>query len=188
MLILHPKLRAKTHIAIAEHHEEASHRSRRVSICISTSELTRRSSHEARQWGFVKYICWIIQIILHMRLTSSGIPTMTLDVGRVQRVKIDPKPPNPLVELFRSTDTIRIITNLRRGTIRGDTCNRIEFSWAHFVPSSLPSPKAMGHSEPRYLHAHDTVLALQHNPAGSTGTPNPHKRRPPKLSRSIEPF
>jgi hypothetical protein len=184
---LHLSFHAETHVSPADRQEQASQRRSRVTVYINSNKSARISSYKTQKRGYVKYVCWTIHITILMRITSAATPTLPLDVKCMKSVTVDPKPSNPLAEIIRTTDTIRIMRNLRRGTFHGDGYTRIEFSWAHIVLGSLPSPQAMGPSDPPFLHAHDTVLALQRNPAGSTGAPTPRMARPPKLSRSIEP-
>jgi hypothetical protein len=160
----------------------------RVNVGTNTEIFKREKHNELCRTSCVKYVCWTMHITILMRITSannSAVPQY-LNVGSGLHVKVNPEPPNPLADNFRSGDT-RIITNLRGGTFSGDVYNRIEFSWAHVVPSSLTSSQAMGRYDPPFLHAYDTVLALQRNPAGSKGVPKRGTARPPKLSRSIEP-
>ena len=174
------------HHSPAAHQEQASQRSSRVAVSITSNKPGKIRSHETQQKGYA-YVCWTIQITILMRITSAGTSTVPLDVGCVQSVMVDTKPPNTLTELTRTTGSIRMITDMRREAFHGDRYSRVEFSWAHIVPGSMPSPQAMGPSDPPFLHAKDTILSLQRNPAGSIGTANLRMARPPKLSRSIEP-
>jgi hypothetical protein len=160
---------------------------RRETVVLNTENLGKGKYNEVCRMGCVKYVCWTIHITILMRITSASNPAVPIDVGSGISATIDPKPPNPIADLFRTRDTISIITNLHRGTFSGEGYSRIEFSWAHIVPCTFPSPHAMGRSDPPFLHAHDTVPALQSNPAGSIGATMLRKARPPKLTRSIEP-
>jgi hypothetical protein len=159
-------------------------------VILNTDIFGKGRCNEYCRAGFIKYICWTIHITILMRITSANNPATPIDMGsglRDLRAKIDPKPPNPLADVFRTSDTVRIITNLRKGALAGEVYNRIEFSWAHIVPCSLPSPQAMGRSEPPYLHARETFPDLQYKPTDNKGATKLRTAKPPKLSRSIEP-
>jgi hypothetical protein len=163
---------------LAERHEEVSqHNMRSRSIT-----LGRRRSYATRRKEFVEYFRWALFVAVLVRIASTSTP---IDVLRVQRGKVDPKSPSPLTDILRTTDTIRVLSNLRRGSMHGNGASRIELSWAHVVPCSVLPPQALRNSDPPFPHAQGNVL--QFHPAVSIGSSNRRMGRPPKLSRSIEP-
>ncbi len=169
---------------LAERHENALQWSRRDAVSIYTDRFGKRRSFQTRQSGFVMFVYWTVHASILMQLTRARAPTLPLNVGPVQWIGFGAKSPNPLSDLLRTTDTIRTITNMRKGSFSGEGFDHIEFALVLIVPSSLPFQKALRHPD---IHAHVAVLALQSHPPDSKAAPQTRKAGRHKLSRSIEP-
>ena len=79
--------------------------------------------------------------------------------------------------------------NLCCHSITSEGYARIDFSWAHIVSPHRATPIAAGPAESHVHFAVSTIFAASDNPHHQTlqSCPTLSLRRPPKLSRSVEP-